>query len=93
MILKHARYLSNTKTCKVFAEFFYSTFTKSDGVLPPFEEQCGLKIDNICFDINKLDNYLQKLPAKLSCGPDGILSVFLYNSKLARGKRAINLTQ
>ena len=70
-------YLSDTEACKVFAEFFYSTFTKSDGVLPPFEEQCDLKIDDFCFDISKLDKYLQKLPAKSPCGPDSIPSVFL----------------
>ena len=70
-------YLSDTEACKVFAEYFYSTFTKSDGVLQPFEELCGLEIDDICFDISKLNKYLKKLPAKLSCGPDGIPSVFL----------------
>ena len=67
MILKHARYLLN----------FSIPFTKSDSVLLPFEEQCGLKIDDICFDISKLNKYLQKLPSKLSCGHDGIPSVFL----------------
>ena len=63
--------------CKVFADFFYSTFTKSDSVLSPFKEQCGLKIGDICFDVENLETYLQQLSAKLSCGPDGIPTVFL----------------
>ena len=69
--------MSDSETCKVFAGFFYSTFIKSDDVLLPFEEQCGLKIDHICFDVEKLDIYLPKLPAKLFCGPDDIQTVFL----------------
>ena len=69
--------MSDSDACKVFADFFNSTFTKTDGVLPRFEEQSSLKIDYICFDVKKLDTYLQQLHTKFYCGPDGIPSVFL----------------
>ena len=82
----NSSYLSDTETCKVFAEFFYSTFIKSDNVLPLFEEQCGLKIDDICFDINKLDKYLQKLPAKLSCGSLSLPLSLLFQKSYNFGK-------
>ena len=43
--IKNGFYLNDFEACKVFADLLNSKFTKSDGVLSSFDEQCDYKTD------------------------------------------------
>ena len=67
------------RTFKVFADFFILQLPKVTVCYRHLRNNAVLKKTTFnCFDVEKLDIYLQQLPAKLSCGPkNSIPSFFL----------------
>ena len=62
---------------------FSSVFTHDDVVVPPFPARTNSVINTVDTSVDNVLKVLRKLPAKTSCGPDGIPSILLKNCATA----------
>ena len=69
--------LGEQDSVSVFAEYFYSVYSKDNNFLPHFDKRSNALLSNIEIDVVKVDRRLRALPSKYSSGLNNTPNILL----------------